>query len=71
VLDRQPSGDWHEEWLQLRATAGSGTPAVTYSSTAEPVAAGQTGQRDFCTDQSGVIYSGDTSNTCTVGTNPL
>jgi type IV pilus assembly protein PilA len=53
------------------ATAGSGTPAVTYTSTAEPVAAGQTGQRDFCSDQSGVIYSGDTSNTCTVGTNPL
>ena len=53
------------------ATAGSGTPAVTYTSTAEPIAPGQSGQRDFCSDGSGVIYYGDTSGSCAVGTNPL
>jgi type IV pilus assembly protein PilA len=53
------------------ATAGSGTPAVTYTSTAEPVAPGQTGQRDFCSDQSGVIYAGASSGTCSLGTSPL
>ena len=34
----------------------SGTPAVTYTSSATPVAPGQSGQRYFCSDQSGVIY---------------
>jgi type IV pilus assembly protein PilA len=33
----------------------TGTPAVTYTSSATPVAPGQSGQRYFCSDQSGVI----------------
>jgi len=33
----------------------SGTPAVTYTSSAQPVVPGQSGQRYFCSDQSGVI----------------
>ncbi len=37
------------------AAAGSGTPAVTYFSTALPSVVGQSGQRAFCSDQSGVI----------------
>jgi type IV pilus assembly protein PilA len=37
------------------AGAGTGTPAVTYSSNASPSVAGQSGQRYFCSDQSGVI----------------
>ncbi len=37
------------------ATAGSGAPAVTYSSLAVPSVNGQSGQRAFCSDQSGVI----------------
>jgi len=53
------------------ATAGGGTPAVTYTSLATAVAPGQSGQRAFCSDQSGVIYYGATSPTCAVGTNPL
>jgi type IV pilus assembly protein PilA len=53
------------------ATAGSGTPAVTYTSLATAVAAGQSGQRGFCSDQSGVIYYGAVSPACTLGTNPL
>jgi prepilin-type N-terminal cleavage/methylation domain-containing protein len=37
------------------ATAGTGTPAVTYTSLATPSVNGQSGQRAFCSDQSGVI----------------
>ena len=37
------------------ATAGAGTPAVTYVSLAVPTVNGQSGQRAFCSDQSGVI----------------
>src|SRR5580704_12679360 len=38
--------------------AGSGgPPAVQYITLATPVALGQTGQRAFCSDQSGVIYA--------------
>jgi len=33
----------------------SGTPSVTYTSSAQPVVPGQSGQRYFCSDQSGVI----------------
>jgi len=41
------------------ATAGGGAPAVTYFSTANPTVPGQSGQRYFCSDQSGVIrYNG-------------
>jgi type IV pilus assembly protein PilA len=34
----------------------TGTPAVTYTSSATPVAPNQSGSRYFCSDQSGVIY---------------
>ncbi len=36
-------------------TLGAGTPPVTYTSTGLPTAPGQSGQRGFCSDQSGVI----------------
>jgi prepilin-type N-terminal cleavage/methylation domain-containing protein len=36
-------------------TAGTGAPAVTYTSLAVPSVNGQSGQRAFCSDQSGVI----------------
>jgi type IV pilus assembly protein PilA len=39
----------------FKATASGGPPNVTYASTAIPVAVGQSGQRAFCSDQSGVI----------------
>src|SRR6266849_2981917 len=44
--------------LTTAAPAALGTqavPNVTYQAGAQPVAAGQSGQRPFCTDQSGVI----------------
>jgi hypothetical protein len=38
------------------ATAeGTGTPKLGYVSSAIPTKAGQTGQRGFCSDQSGVL----------------
>jgi hypothetical protein len=37
------------------ATAGTQTPSVTYTSLAVPSVLGQSGQRAFCSDESGVI----------------
>ncbi len=51
------------------ATGGGQTPAVTYTSLATPQAPGQSGQRQFCSDQSGVIYQ-DTA-TCSNTSTPL
>jgi type IV pilus assembly protein PilA len=46
------------------ATAGGGTPAVTYASQALPSVVGQSGQRSFCSDQSGVIRYNATGAAC-------
>ena len=53
------------------ATGAGGTPNTTYVSSAEPQTFNQSGTRDFCSDQSGVIYYGTTAGSCTQGTNPL
>jgi type IV pilus assembly protein PilA len=53
------------------ATAGSGTPSVTYTSLAVPSVVGQSGQRAFCSDQSGVIYYNSGGTTCSNSDNPL
>lgn len=55
---------------KFSATAASGTPAVTYTSLATAASQGQSGQRSFCSDQSGVLYYG-AGATCSLGTNPL
>ena len=47
------------------ATAAGGTPAVTYTSLAVPTVNGQTGQRAFCSDQSGVIRYNAGGTACT------
>lgn len=47
------------------AAADAGTPAVTYSSLAVPTVNGQSGQRAFCSDQSGVIYFNAGGVACT------
>ena len=51
----------------------TGTPVVTYTSSGAPVSIGQTGQRAFCSDQSGVIrFAADgTAATCLAGTTAL
>jgi prepilin-type N-terminal cleavage/methylation domain-containing protein len=52
------------------ASAGATVPSVTYTSVASPAVAGQSGQRYFCSDQSGVIrYNG--SAACTPTDGPL
>jgi type IV pilus assembly protein PilA len=53
--------------------AGTTTINVTYQSTGVPTAAGQTGQRAFCSDQSGVIKydASGTAATCLSGTSAL
>jgi type IV pilus assembly protein PilA len=52
-------------------TAGGGAPAVTYTSLALPSVAGQSGQRAFCSDQSGVIRYNAGGTACTNADNPL
>jgi hypothetical protein len=52
-------------------TAGGGTPAVTYTSLALPSVVGQSGQRAFCSDQSGVIRYNAGGTACSNADNPL
>jgi type IV pilus assembly protein PilA len=50
----------------------SGTPAVTYSTTAQPVSPGTTGQRYFCSDSSAVIkYDATSAANCLTNGNPI
>ena len=51
--------------------AGAGVPAVTYTSTAFPSVVGSSGQRAFCSDQSGVIRYNAGGTACSNGDNPL
>ncbi len=53
-------------------TPGGGTPVASYESAAAPVTAGTTGQRYFCSDNSGVIQynaAAATGATCASGSN--
>ncbi len=51
---------------------GSGTPIVTYQSTATPTSPGTTGQRYFCSDSSGVIkYDATSTANCLTNGNPI
>jgi type IV pilus assembly protein PilA len=53
------------------ATAGATVPSVTYTSLAVPSALGQSGQRAFCSDQSGVIRYNAGGTACTNADNAL
>jgi hypothetical protein len=53
------------------ATPGGTVPAVTYTSLAVPSALGQSGQRAFCSDQSGVIRYNAGGAACTNADNAL
>ena len=48
----------------FNVTGLTGTPAVTYNSTGYAQVQGQSGQREFCSDQSGVIRANATASTC-------
>jgi type IV pilus assembly protein PilA len=50
---------------QFTVTLGTQTPVVTYSSLATPTVVGQSGQRAFCSDQSGVIRANGAGTACT------
>jgi type IV pilus assembly protein PilA len=52
------------------AVGAGGPPATTYASKATPITPGQTGQRYFCSDQSGVIYYSQAAG-CTNASNSL
>src|SRR5271165_7632469 len=45
----------------------SGTPYVVYTSNAKPIIAGESGTRQFCSDQSGVIFYAAQGATCASG----
>ena len=47
------------------AVPGAGTPAVSYSSLAVPSVNGSSGQRAFCSEESGVIYFNAGGVACT------
>jgi type IV pilus assembly protein PilA len=51
--------------------AGGTVPSVTYTSLGVPTALGQSGQRAFCSDQSGVIRYNAGGTACTNADNPL
>jgi len=51
------------------AAATGGAPSVAYTSTALPTVVGQSGQRAFCSDQSGVIRYNAAGTAC-VNTDP-
>ena len=53
------------------AVAGGQTPSVTYFSTGYAQVQGQSGQREFCSDQSGVIRANATAAACTNADSPL
>jgi prepilin-type N-terminal cleavage/methylation domain-containing protein len=48
----------------------TGTPIVTYTITGVPQVVGQSGQRGFCSDQSGVIR-GNAAGTCVLADAPI
>jgi len=50
---------------QFTVTLGTQTPVVTYTSLATPSVVGQSGQRAFCSDQSGVIRQNAAGTACT------
>jgi prepilin-type N-terminal cleavage/methylation domain-containing protein len=52
-------------------TGDGNTPSVGYTITATPVTVGTTGQRMFCSDQSGVIRFDPSGAGCTNASNPL
>jgi type IV pilus assembly protein PilA len=46
-------------------------PSVAYSATATPVSVGRTGQRMFCTDQTGVTRSDPSGSGCNASSTPV
>lgn len=64
LIDNTLAGGTKSGYVFAAAGAG-GTPAVTYTSLATPQSQGVTGQRAFCSNQSGVIYWNASGTACT------
>jgi type IV pilus assembly protein PilA len=52
-------------------TGDGATPSVSYSLTATPLTVGGSGQRQFCTDQAGVIRYDPSGAGCTASSSPV
>jgi type IV pilus assembly protein PilA len=52
-------------------TGDGATPSVSYSLTATPLNVGGSGQRQFCTDQSGVLRFEPSGADCTAASGPV
>lgn len=52
-------------------TGDGATPSVSYSLSATPLQVGASGQRQFCTDQAGVIRYEASGAGCTAASNPV
>lgn len=52
-------------------TGDGATPSVAYTLTATPAVAGQSGQRMFCSDQTGVIRFDPTGAGCNAASSPV
>ena len=71
LIDNVLSATAKKSGYNFTTAAGSGTPDVTYSSTALPTVVGQSGQRAFCSDQSGVIRYNAGGTACSNTDNAL
>ena len=70
LIDTVLSTTKQKSGYNFTVTNLTGAPVVvTYTATALPVVLGQSGQRGFCTDQSGVIRY-NAAGTCAVATDP-
>jgi type IV pilus assembly protein PilA len=65
LIDNVLSSTAVKSGYNFTATAGATVPSVTYTSLAVPSALGQSGQRAFCSDQSGVIRYNAGGTACT------
>ena len=70
LIDNTLAGGTKSGYVFAAAGAG-GTPAVSYTSLATPQVQGVTGQRAFCSDQSGVIFWDPSGTACTNASTPL
>jgi type IV pilus assembly protein PilA len=65
LIDNVLSATAVKSGYTFTATVGAQVPAVTYTSLAKPSALGQSGQRAFCPDPSGVIRYNAGGTACT------
>ena len=69
LLDQVLAGG-SKSGYNFTCVASGGPPAVTYVAIGTPIGVGTTGQRGFCSDQSGVIRFNAAGTGCVVTTDP-